>query len=38
MDIIPKLLNLINEDYINALETGTIRSYNEKHESTRWLG
>lgn len=38
MDIIPKLLNQINEKYINALETGTIRSYNEKHESTRWLG
>ena len=38
MDKIPELINMINDDYINALETGTIRSYNEKHESTRWLG
>lgn len=38
MDIIPRLINYIDEDYINALETGTIRTYTEKHESTRWLG
>jgi predicted O-methyltransferase YrrM len=38
MDIIPTLINNINDDFINALETGTIRSYDEKHESTRWLG
>lgn len=38
MDIIPTLINNINDDFINALETETIRSYDEKHESTRWLG
>ena len=38
MDIIPKLINMVKDDYINAIETGTIRSYTEKHESTRWLG
>lgn len=41
MDIIRDLINIINNNnnnYINALETGTIRTYTEKHESTRWLG
>ena len=38
MDIIATCIKQIKSDYINALETGTIRSYNEKHESTRWLG
>lgn len=39
MDIIPYLISKLDEkDNINALETGTIRSYYEKHESTRWLG
>ena len=38
MDIIKPLINNMNSDYINALETGTIRTYTEKHESTRWLG
>jgi len=38
MDIIEYCIKNINSEYINALETGTIRSYNERHESTRWLG
>jgi predicted O-methyltransferase YrrM len=38
MDIIKTLINMLNSDYITALETGTIRTYTEKHESTRWLG
>lgn len=38
MDIIADCIKLIDSNYINALETGTIRSYHEKHESTRWLG
>jgi len=38
MDIIATLIPLIKTDYIHALETGTIRSYEEKHESTRWFG
>jgi len=39
MEIIRGCINIIgNNKFINALETGTIRSYNEHHESTRWLG
>lgn len=38
MDIIRPLINMLRSDYITALETGTIRTYTEKHESTRWLG
>lgn len=38
MDIIKTLINMLDVDYINALETGTIRTYTERHESTRWLG
>ena len=38
MEVIKDCIKLLNRNYINALETGTIRSYNERHESTRWLG
>tara|TARA_B100001063_G_C16775120_1_gene564660 strand:+ start:3621 stop:4181 length:561 start_codon:yes stop_codon:yes gene_type:complete len=40
MDVIKILVNMLYSkvDYINALETGTIRTYTERHESTRWLG
>jgi predicted O-methyltransferase YrrM len=39
MEVLRDCINLVgNNKYIKALETGTIRSYNERHESTRWLG
>ena len=40
MEILQKCIKIIKNEHncINALETGTIRSYNEHHESTRWLG
>ncbi len=38
MEVIARCIDRIKCEEINALETGTIRSYNERHESTRWLG
>jgi len=38
MEVIRDCIKLLGNKHINALETGTIRSYNEHHESTRWLG
>ena len=38
MDIIAECIKRIDSKFINALETGTIRSYKEKDKSTKWLG
>lgn len=38
MEVIAYLVERTSSDFIKVLETGTIRSYEEKHESTRWFG
>ena len=38
MEVIGYLVERTKSDFIKVLETGTIRSYDEKHESTRWFG